>query len=262
METHSATEHLEAPQEPGLTMDQSMSRRAALKTIGLVFAAAATGVLTTGCKKDKQVDEEATPASEQEPEKRELSPEQTEKVIQLLKTRSQAEKNKDLCPQLDWSRAERALRAAPIAALWSVNELEEKGHEPTVYFVDDTGFDIGTRTAETPQSTRNCVYDEKAAEPLRKQFPDLKSAVKSAEDIGFDRLMTTGEGNHIARNTKPYYESRWSYYYTPEDTRKAGAALDGHRHGSILAVIQDSADGHYGRRGWRGTRRVLYKNKA
>ena len=42
-------------------------------------------------------------------------------------------------------------------ALWSIAQMEVAGHEPDVYDYDDQGFDIGTCSAESPKSSRNCV---------------------------------------------------------------------------------------------------------
>ncbi len=246
----------EAPREPELsTTGQPMSRRRFLGAIGVGIAAAATGVLAEGCRRDeRETEESATP---EQPESRELSPEQTEKIINLLKTRSQAEENKDLCPQLDWSRAEKALRASP-AALWSANEMEENGHKPRIYFADGTGFDIGTGAAETPPGTRNCVYDEKAAEWIREYYPNERfngSAEAQARAMGI-KLITVEQAEHIAKNTEPHYEQGWSWYATPEDTRKASNALIGYRDGGPLDVYRYNAYRHDRYRGWRGALRV------
>ena len=254
--TYTPNEPREITEEP--TAGPAMSRRKFLGVIGVAVAAAAIGVLTNGCKRDERKAEEPV-ASEEQPEKRELSPEQTEEIIDFLKTGSRAEKNKNLCPNLDIDRAERALRAAP-EKLWSANEMRKNGHEPAIYFADGTGFDIGTRADETPQSTRNCVYDEKAVEWVKEHYPNEQfngNAKAQARAMGAN-LMTVEQAEHIAKNTEPYYEENWSYYDTPEDIRKAGNALYGLRNGNYLAVLRNRASFHDNYRGWRGTLRVNF----
>ena len=81
--TYTPNEPREITEEP--TAGPAMSRRKFLGVIGVAVAAAATGVLTNGCKRDELKPEEPV-ASEEQPEKRELSPEQTEEIIDFLKT--------------------------------------------------------------------------------------------------------------------------------------------------------------------------------
>ena len=185
-------------------------------------------------------DSEGESADSPQEAERPLSPEQKEEIRGKLKERFEAKENQKLYEGtgITWEKADAAMGDKDLLCAY-LAELE--GHEPAIFMADNEGFRFGTRTDETPLSTRNCVLDEKAARPLRKQFPGLRSAVKSAEDIGFDRLMTTEEGAHIARNTNPYYEQDWSYYNTPEDIRKAGVALDGYRFGNFLNVPRRNA---------------------
>ena len=206
-------------------------------------------------------DSEGESADSPQEAERPLSPEQKEEIRGKLKERFEAEENQKLYEGtgITWEKADAAMGDEDLLCAY---RAERDGHKPAILMADNEGFWFGTRTDETPLSTRNRVLDEKAARPLRKQFPSLRSAVKSAEDIGFDRLMTTEEGAHIARNTNPYYEQDWSYYNTPEDIRKAGVALDGYRFGNFLNVPRRNANSHNSNRGWRGTRRVLYKKVA
>lgn len=225
----------------------------------LLRAGAKTRLLElAGIGKENQQEESTDSPRKTE---RPLTPEQKEMVQTRLKERFEAKENQALYADtgITWGKVEEAMGDEDLKCAYMAEQL---GHEPAIFMADDGGFWFGTRTNETPQSTRNCVLDEEAAEPLRKRFPGLRSAVKSAEDMRFDRLMTTNEGDHIAKNTKPYYEKDWSCYETPEDVRKAGNALDGSRRGGNLGVLQFDARSHGSGRGWRGTRRVLYKKAA
>lgn len=194
-----------------------------------------------------------------EAQKRELSLEDAEQVLQLLKTRFQASKNENLCPELDWSKAEKALKATP-EALWSAFQMERTGHEPGVYFSDKTGFDVGILAKETPLSTRNCVYDAKAEALRRENYPDdvfNGNAESQAKAIGVD-LQTIEQGRHIARNTLAYSEQGWRWYKTPGDIRGTGSALYGVRFGYGLNTFQYNADFHDAYRGWGGSLRVNF----
>lgn len=189
----------------------------------------------------------------------ELTPEQIEGIVALLKDRFSAEENKNLCPALNWPRAEKALRATP-KALETVLKAEKAGHEPAIYFSDETGFDIGTRSNETSKSTRNCVFDEEAEQWWVNNYPDEKfngNAKSQATAMGWN-LMKIGEGEHIAKNTPAYREQGWSWYETNNDIRKAGRALGGNRRGDDLFVLQGNAFIHGVRRGWRGSLRVNF----
>ena len=196
-------------------------------------------------------------------EKRELTPAEIEAAVSLLKTRSQTEKNKNLCPSLNWERAERALRSTP-AALRTVIEAEQKGHEPTIYFSDETGFDIGTRSGETPASTRDCVFDKKVEQWYEENYPKIKfngNAKDQAMAMGW-QLMRVKQGKHIAENTPSYYERGWSWYETDDSIRETDVelALRGSRDGAHVSAIWGSTRGHDGSGGWRGSLRVNFVN--
>ena len=202
-------------------------------------------------------DAATTPA---EAQKRELEPERVEEVIQLLKSGHEAKENKDLCPTLDWSRAEKALRATP-EALCTVDVAKKNGHEPAIYFSDETGFDIGTLAKESPQSTRNCVYDKTAEQWLAANRPGEiynGNAEDQAAAMGW-QLMGVEQGNHIASNTPAYSEQGWRWYKTADaDTRTTGGALAGYRGRDALRVNRSSALNLSVYGGWGGSLRVNY----
>lgn len=189
--------------------------------------------------------------------------EQTEEIVQLLKTRVGMENNKKLCPELNWEMAERALRANKKALL-TFHKAEKDGHEPTIYFSDETGFDVGTASGETPQSTRDCVFDKKGEQQLKCNRPDEEyhgNAETQAGTMGW-RLMEVEQGKYIAKNTPTYRERGWSWYGTPINIRKDGFALLGSRNGDgdddDVVIIQHEADDHHDSRGWRGSLRVNF----
>jgi len=199
-------------------------------------------------------------------EKRELSPEEAEQTLQSLLTRSRQKQYENLCPSIDWARAERALKATP-EALWSAHKAEQSGHEPVVYFADETGFKIGSNLCmESPRSTRNYVGHKQAAEWLKENSPEERfdgDAETQAEGIGMD-LMTIEEGTHFAKNTPAFYEQGWRYYRTPDHIKGIGypdgpgSALYGARNGSDLFANRTYAGNHRDRGGWGGSLRVNF----
>ncbi|MFH1218351.1 MAG: DUF4256 domain-containing protein [Candidatus Peregrinibacteria bacterium] len=206
-------------------------------------------------------DTESTPDPK---EKRELSPEEMERTLKSLLNRSKQKEYKNLCPTIDWTRAEEALRATP-EALWTVHQAKE--HEPVIYFADETGFKIGSNLCiESPQATRNCVGHKQAAEWMKKNHPREQfngDAETQAEDMGWG-LITIEEARRFIQNTPPYYEQGWRYYHTPDNIKEIGypegpgRALNGNRFGASLGVYQYSARNHLDLRGWGGSLRVNY----
>ena len=62
-------------------------------------------------------------------DKKELSPEQREELLKILKSRF--EKNMNRHQGLEWAKVQARLEANP-AKLWSLNEMERTGGEPDV----------------------------------------------------------------------------------------------------------------------------------
>ncbi len=188
---------------------------------------------------------------------RKLSPEDAKKTLDSLRTRFTD--NVHLHKDLEWSRVETALEANP-EALWSVHEMEVAGHAPDVYDFDESGFDIGTCSQETPESARNCVYDKEAAAWLKEKHPDERfngNAVEMAEAMGID-LMTPKQCRDVLQEKGGFDKRTWSWLKTNLDTRKTGYALNGSRPGDLVRVNRGNASFHSGVRAWRGSLRVSW----
>lgn len=196
-----------------------------------------------------------TQAIDQKP--RQLTPEKAAETLTVLESRFTSPEGLKRHKGIEWSRVKAALLASP-EALWSVNGMETQGHEPDVYFADDGGFDVGTCSAETPTQGRNCVYDEEAAEWLRKNHPTVEfngSAVAMAKELGID-LMDAKQYDKQLQKTGKYDKKTWSWLKTPNNIRRAGGALVGDRDGDVVYVSQSVAYAHYGAGSWRGSLRV------
>lgn len=190
-------------------------------------------------------------------EGKQLTPEAAERTLTILETRFN--NNVHLHEGCDWSRVKTALEAKP-EALWSISQMEAQGHMPDVYNFDDSGFDIGTCSQETPASARNCVYDAQAAAWLKENRPQETfngSAVEMVEAMGIS-LMSQGQYNAVLQSKGEFDAQTWSWLLNDEANRKTGRALAGHRCGFDVFVIQFDARDHYDTRGWRGLLRVLW----
>jgi len=138
--------------------------------------------------------------------------------------------------------------------------MEAQGHMPDVYNFDDSGFDIGTCSKETPESARNCVYDAKAAAWLKENYPDEKfngSAVELAEAMGIS-LMSPEQYKDVLQNKGKFDEKTWSWLKTLDETRESGYALRGGRYGGAVYVGQFNAYGSTDYKAFRGSLRVSW----
>lgn len=165
--------------------------------------------------------------------------------------------NMHLHEDADWDRVKTALDANP-EALWAINKMQAAGHDPDIYNWDATGFDIGTCTEEVPETTRGCVYDNKAAVWLAKNS-NLETfsgtAVEMAEALGIS-LMTFEQYQILQRKGAFDSETR-SWMLTDSKTRQGGNAFDARRLSRKgISKFKRGAIVHSGHRGWRGTRRI------
>ena len=194
---------------------------------------------------------------ETEKSERVLTPEQVEELLNKLEKRFND--NKERHKNVDWAKVKSSLEANP-EALWSINEMEEAGHVPDVYYADDKGFDVGTCCKESPEQHRNIVYDAKVAEQLRKNYPDEKfngSAVEIAQAMGID-LMEPDKYKNELQAHGVYDIETVSYLKTSSDIRKKGSALCGSRFGSSIDLFSNSVSSHGLGRAFRGSLRVLW----
>lgn len=184
--------------------------------------------------------------------KKKLSPEQREELLDILKTRF--EKNKNRHKDLQWVKIKEKLEAKP-EKLWSLNEMERTGGEP-----DAVGHDKNTGeyifydcSAESPKGRRSICYDHEALEKRKEHKPE-NSAIEMANDMGVE-LLTEQQykelqklGNFDAKTS--------SWIITPADIRKRGGALFADfRYGNVF-VYHNGAESYYAARGFRGLLRV------
>ena len=171
--------------------------------------------------------------------------------------------------EMKWDKVQARLEARP-EKLWSLNEMEQNGHEPDVVDYDGhTGeYIFFSCSAESPagqnNSHRNIVYDRAAEEELKRQHPDAiisGNAVDIAAAMGCEILNRDQYLNKLQLKGA-FDRTTWVWVLTPKETRnpidktKAGVALYGGRYAYGAYVYERHPDVRYGHGGFRGSLRV------
>jgi hypothetical protein len=184
--------------------------------------------------------------------KKELSAEQHEELLKVLKARF--EKNMNRHTGLKWAEVQAKLEANP-EKLWSLDEMESTGGEPDV-----VGHDKKTReyifydcSAESPKGRRSVCYDGEALE-ARKQHKPQNSAVEMASDMGIE-LLSEEQYRELQQLGK-FDTKTSSWIKTPAAIRELGGAIFcDYRYGTVF-VYHNGAESYYAARGFRGSLRV------
>lgn len=181
-----------------------------------------------------------------------LSPEQSETLLGILKTRF--EKNMHRHQGLEWAKIQAKLEANP-AKLWSLDEMELTGGEPDVVGLDQkTGeYLFYDCSAESPKGRRSFCYDHEALESRKENKPD-NSAVQMATDIGIE-LLTEAQYRELQQLGK-FDAKTSSWVQTPAEIRKLGGAIFcDFRYGTVF-MYHNGAESYYAARGFRGALKV------
>jgi len=184
--------------------------------------------------------------------KKELSPEQREELIGVLKTRF--EKNMNRHKGLEWAKVKAKLEA-DTEKLWSLNEMERTGGEPDVVNLDEiTGkFIFYDCSAESPKSRRSFCYDREALES-RKEYKPENNAMDMAAAMGIELL--TEEQYRELQQLGNFDTKTSSWVKTPAEIRKLGGALFCDRRYNHVFTYHNGAESYYAARGFRGSIRV------
>ena len=191
--------------------------------------------------------------------KKELSPEQFNDLIAILKVRFESHKSRH--DGLDWSHLESKLKACHTGKrsdrvkLWSLSEMERTGGEPDV-----TGYDkhMGDYifidcSAETPSGRRSLCYDHEALES-RKENKPISSALDMAEEMEIELLDE--EQYRELQQLGNFDLKTSSWVKTPAIIRKLGGALFCDLRYDHVFVYHNGAQSYYAVRGFRGTLRI------
>ncbi|SMD14504.1 DUF4256 domain-containing protein [Pedobacter nyackensis] len=184
--------------------------------------------------------------------KKELSTEQREELLSVLKTRF--EKNMNRHKGLDWAKVQVKLEAN-AEKLWSLDDMEATGGEPDV-----VGYDKKTDeyifydcSAESPKGRRSLCYDREALD-ARKEHKPKSNVLDTAAEMGIE-LLTEEQYRELQQFGK-FDTKTSSWIQTPADIRKLGGAIFCDYRYSNVFVYHNGADSYYAARGFRGALRV------
>jgi Protein of unknown function (DUF4256) len=184
--------------------------------------------------------------------KKELSTEQQQEIIKVLKVRF--EKNNNRHKDIDWIKVKTKLESN-IEKLWSLNEMEQTGGEPDVIDYDNKTneyifYDCAT---ESPKGRRSLCYDKEALDS-RKEFKPEDNVINKATTMGIELL---NEVQYRALQKLGNFDMKTSsWIQTPNEIRKLGGALFADFRYNSVFVYHNSAPSYYAARGFRGSLRV------
>jgi hypothetical protein len=184
--------------------------------------------------------------------RKELSPEQREELVDVLKTRF--EKNRNRHAWLEWEQVQARLEANP-EKLWSLYEMERTGGEPDVVGRDmETGeFLVYDCSAESPKGRRSLCYDREALDS-RKEHKPGNSVMDMAAAMGIELL--TEEQYRELQTLGEFDLKTSSWVKTPDGIRKRGGAVFCDRRYDKVFLYHNGADSYYAARGFRGLMRL------
>lgn len=185
-------------------------------------------------------------------EKQELSLQQREELLSILKARF--ENNQNRHQGLTWNDVQAKLEASPNK-LWSLDAMEKTGGEPDVIgFDNQTGEYVFCDCApETPKGRRSVCYDREALESRKAHKPE-HTAVDMAAFMGIELL--TEEQYRALQQLGEFDRKTSSWVKTPAHIRRLGGALFCDRRYDTVFVYHNGAESYYAARGFRGLLKV------
>ncbi|MGG3805951.1 DUF4256 domain-containing protein [Metabacillus fastidiosus] len=182
-------------------------------------------------------------------DKKELSQEQSEELIRVLKARF--EKNMNRHKDLEWDKVQAKLNAN-TEKLWSLNEMEVTNGEPDVvgYDKEKDEYIFCDCSAESPKGRRSVCYDREALESRKKHKPE-NNAIDMAASMGIELL--TEEQYRALQELENFDMKTSSWVQTPTDIRELGGALFCDRRFGRVFVYHNGAESYYAARGFRGS---------
>ncbi len=184
--------------------------------------------------------------------KRELLPEQSEKLLKELKARF--EKNMNRHENIEWASIQAKLEAN-TEKLWSLSEMERTGGEPDVvgYDKNTDEYSFYDCSAESPKERRSVCYDREALESRKANKPE-NNAVDMAAEMGTELL--TEEQYRVLQQLGNFDIKTSSWVKTPDPIRKLGGAIFCDRRYDTVFVYHNGADSYYSSRGFRSSLKV------
>lgn len=183
---------------------------------------------------------------------KQLSPEQQEELLKLLKARF--EKNMARHQDIEWANVQAKL-VVQTEKLWSLHEMERTAGEPDVVDYDSQTdeYIFYDCSKESPKGRRSICYDREALES-RKEHKPQNSAIDMAATMGIE-LLTEEQYRELQKIGQFDLKSS-SWVVTPDNIRKLGGAIFCDRRYDTVFVYHNGAESYYAARGFRGSLRV------
>jgi len=189
--------------------------------------------------------------------KKELSSEQQEELLSILKARF--EKNIIRHKDIEWANVQSRICEVAAEKLWSLNEMERTGGEPDVVGQDsETGdYIFYDCSAESPKGRRSVCYDQEGQESRKENKPE-NNAINMAVAMGVELLTEVRyrelQSRQLAGENFDSKTSSW--LKTPTEIRELGGAIFADfRYGQVF-VYHNGAPSYYAGRAFRGSLRV------
>ncbi|QCR33862.1 DUF4256 domain-containing protein [Lysinibacillus sp. SGAir0095] len=183
---------------------------------------------------------------------KELTPEQQEEILEILKTRF--EKNMNRHKDIEWSGVHAKLETH-TEKLWSLSQMEITGGEPDViaHHKESGEFIFYDCSKESPKGRRSLCYDREALES-RKQHKPENTAIDMAAEMGIEIL--TEEQYRELQTLGNFDNKTSSWVKTPANIRKLGGAIFCDFRYDTVFVYHNGAESYYAARGFRGSLRI------
>lgn len=183
---------------------------------------------------------------------KELSQEQLEEFLHILKTRFEG--NKKRHKDIQWTSVSAKLEKSS-EKLYSLYEMEKTGGEPDVVEYDTTKneyvfFDC---SPESPKDRRSLCYDREAWES-RKEHKPKNNVLDVASTMGIE--LATEEEYRAFQKLGHFDTKTSSWVKTPPNIRKLGGALFCDCRYDTIFTYHNGAESYYAVRGFRGLLRV------
>lgn len=184
--------------------------------------------------------------------KKELSPEQRNEIIRIVKDRFV--KNSIRHKDLDWDKIQSKLET-DSEKLWSLNEMEKTGGEPDVVCNDSKSgeYFFYDCSEESPKGRRSLCYDREALDSRKENKPG-NSVIDMASFMGIELL--TEEQYRDLQKVGKFDLKTSSWVKTPSEIRRQGGAIFCDRRYDSVFLYHNGADSYYAARGFRGRLRV------
>lgn len=179
---------------------------------------------------------------------KELSTKQVEGLIEVLKTRFNA--NMKRHEGTKWYNVEAKLKGDPDK-LWSLHQMESTGGQPDVVDYEKIGntFIFFDCAPESPKERCSLCYDKKALDSRKANKPK-GNAMDMATEMGIE-LLTESQYRSLQKLGE-FDTKTSSWLNTPLEIRKLGGAIFGDFRFETVFIYHNGAESYYAGRGFRG----------